>query len=165
MQEISLDNLDDDFDSDAAPPQLEKKEAASVGLVSQTAPPPQSNDADRKQTLSEQTSEVEPLPDNLSDAFALLAKTERMPERTDAEKKAKAARLAIVRRHVGKLQEGLPTLHLDAKALGPVHHRLTTIAKRERLELLARQSHDIRELLDERDKLAAELESLRAAKK
>jgi hypothetical protein len=92
----------------------------------------------------------------------MLAQAEAMPERTKAEKRAKDERLTFVRRHVARLQEGLPTLPMDATMFAHAFQAQVHSLSRERLEILAREHREVAELLAERDRLHAELDRLKA---
>ncbi|HVU07852.1 MAG TPA: hypothetical protein VHG89_04835 [Verrucomicrobiae bacterium] len=164
---ISLDEIDDDAGETAAPePAASQREADSEippektevpsGHITITPP-----DKTTAQVLPAATDKDGTLPSDLKSAINALKKAEALPYATKAQKTERDAQLARLRPHVARLQEGVPTPVLTAKDLGNYHHQLVTSAKRERLELLARSSPEIAELLKERDALAAEIDKLK----
>jgi hypothetical protein len=107
----------------------------------------------------------EPLADNLKDALAQLQRAEALPERTAREEKIKQVRLTKVRRRVYELQQGLPQISILADELVPSLQNQAAILKRQRLELLAREHPEVRELLEAHQKLTEEVAKLRKKQK
>jgi hypothetical protein len=147
--DISLDNIEDDsYPNPPAP-----SEAADT-----PTPPPTSakasdeNDEEQPEPVKPATPEPEP-PGDLKAAFQMLAEAQALPARTEAEKAAREKRLAFARKHVARLQEGLPTLPMDATMFAHAFQAQVRSLNRERLEILSREHREVAELLAERDRL------------
>lgn len=97
--------------------------------------------------------EPESLPHDLKASLALLQQTESLPTRNPAEEAIRAAKLNLIRAHVFRLQQGLPVIAIDPNELAKASARSAAILKAQRLELLARENPEIRELLAEVDRL------------
>jgi hypothetical protein len=159
--EISLDNIGDDSE-DESPQSQPKAEAAKPDL---TPPPTPAIDAEveDEETPHPVTDFQEPA--DLKESLRMLAQAEAMPERNPEEHKAKAARLVFVRKHVARLQEGLPSLPMDATMFAHVHQAQLKSLSRERLQILAQNHREVADLLAERDALVEENERLKASVK
>jgi hypothetical protein len=86
----------------------------------------------------------------LTEALAALKEAENLPagkEREDA--------LAKARENVFTLQQGIPTASVDANGLAAASRNHAAILKEQRLEKLARQHPEVRELLAEIARLKA----------
>ncbi len=168
---ISLDDIDEDAAESGSAETPENLTAPQAPLetvpaapmpVNATSTPPLETTASVPAAAKSQD---EPLPPDLKSGIEALKKAEALPHATKAQKVIRDATLARLRPHVARLQEGLPTVTPTAKELGGYHFKLVSSARRERLELLARNNPEIAELLQERDALAAEVEKLKAHKK
>jgi hypothetical protein len=152
--DISLDDIDENAGETAAP-----EPAAATALRPPETPQLTATLPSSPETATAVTAKlaVAALPSTLKDAIAALKKAEALPHATKAQQAERDAQLARLRPHIARLQEGVPTPVLTAKALGNYHHQLVASAKRERLELLARSNPEIAEVLAECDRLKTEL--------
>ena len=88
------------------------------------------------------------LPADLKDAIALLQRIEAERPTSPQQALDKATRLASVRAHVSRLQQGLPTLSMSPDILAKAAPMHTAALKAERLERLAREHPEVQGLLD-----------------
>ncbi len=95
------------------------------------------------------------LPSDLTVAFALLQEAENMPTRNPSEVRARETRLRQIRSHVFQLQQGVPRIVVDANGYAASAKRHAEVLKEQRLELMAREHPEVRELLAELAKLKA----------
>ncbi|MEY2466753.1 MAG: hypothetical protein QOD03_1274 [Verrucomicrobiota bacterium] len=157
--DISLDNVGDDFE--AVPVLPLTGEAAKIaplpGVSGDLVADEDSDDAPGPVEDKEQIA-----PANLRDAFALLTAADSLPERTKAEKLVRDSRLAFARKHVAHLQQGLPTLPMDATMFAHAFQKQVASLNRERVLTLAREHREIADLLAERDLLDEENKNLKA---
>ena len=114
--------------------------------------------------VTETAAKSEQYPDNFKDALALLQKESAAPVSNEAEDKAKQKRLAPLRAHVGKIQQGLPVLPVSANDHASVHEHRRLGEKRAKLERLARSHMEVKELLAEVDSLTKQLSELKSKK-
>ena len=98
------------------------------------------------------------LPKDFAESLIALKKAENLPEGTRQEKASKAQTLKAIREHVGRIQQGLPQIVIDANALVNAPGLNNRIVQAERLEARSRGDQDIAYLLEENQKLKAQLE-------
>lgn len=101
-------------------------------------------------------------PKTLGDSLALWRKFDAMG---DKERKAHAADISALRKHINDLQNGAAHPHIDANGQAAAQKNHARILRRQRLETLARQNPDVKELLAERDALAKTSETKKAGQK
>lgn len=113
-------------------------------------------------------SPADDFPGDLKAALVLLKQLQgaaKLPDRPTPQQLARKAKYLRLKKHVSKLQEGLPTIQTDAHspaAFIGLHH---ASLERTKLEHLARSNPLIKKLLAERDALKkenAELKTLLA---
>jgi len=86
----------------------------------------------------------------LKEALAALKEAENLPAGKERE-----TALAKARENVFTLQQGIPTASVDADGLAAASKNHAAILKEQRLEKLARQHPEVRELLNALAKLKA----------
>jgi len=101
-------------------------------------------------------------PEKLQDSFAMLAELEKMPERTPKEERAKRGLINPLKDHIFRLQQGLPTIHLTADDLHHSQKGQTAILRQQKLEAIARENLEVRQLLTDYERVVKENEELRA---
>jgi hypothetical protein len=153
--DISLDNVGDDFEAVPVLP-LADETAKIAPLPGDVA------DDDSDETAGPVEDKEQIAPANLRDAFALLTAADALPERTKAEKLVRDSHLAFARKHVAHLQQGLPTLPMDATMFAHAFQKQVASLNRERVLTLAREHREIADLLAERDLLDEENKNLKA---
>ncbi|MDB6024014.1 MAG: hypothetical protein JWM68_237 [Verrucomicrobiales bacterium] len=94
---------------------------------------------------------LESFPPGLADSFELL-KSLLPRAKTD---KSVAARLALLKAHIARIQNGAPAPFIDANAQHIGHLSHGTVLRRQRLENAARNNRDLEEVLSEYDRLIA----------
>jgi hypothetical protein len=138
--------------------QVEKVLAAPPTAPARAVPPP----ASAPQRPAPAAPPTAPkYPGDINRCYEMLRQLQQMPERTETEEKIKAARLAPLKDHIHRIQQGLPTLSTEAESYGNAVGKHAHSLKRHRLEVMARTSVEVKELLAERDSLAKENESLK----
>jgi uncharacterized phage infection (PIP) family protein YhgE len=152
----SQDNQGFDVPEVNAPPSPNPPTQAAPATVPTPKPPPVVSTGGGASKEAD-----EPLADNLRDALAQLQQVEALPERTAKEERIKQVRLAKIRKRVHQLQQGLPQISTGADQLVPSLQNQAAILKRQRLELLAREHPEVRELLEAHQKLTEEIAKFR----
>jgi len=157
----------EDGDKLAADSAQDQAEAASTETVN-AAPATVSATTETESPEVAETEESpaeDSLPDDLKESFALLNKIDGLPESTSKLEREKAARRSRVCKHIARLQAGLPIIHLGADELAKSQKNHSKILKRQRIELLARENLDVRELLEAYDDLVERFNALNSKKK
>jgi hypothetical protein len=103
--------------------------------------------------------EADNFPADLKESLVLLKQMQgaaKLPDKPTPQQRAKREKYLRLKKHVGKLQEGLPTIQTDAHspaAFIGLHH---ASLQQTKLEHLARTNPLVKKLLAERDALKKE---------
>lgn len=109
---------------------------------------------------AEKVSAAEKFPENFSDSLALYKQLSAEPVGSEDEWLEKQPRLAALKAHVAKIQQGLPVIPASSNDHASVHLFRQAGEQRTKLERLARSLPEVKALLEKCDVLEKQIAEL-----